>query len=151
MDGVELTSAVEALAEVLEAPRKKKKRARNLLLVSAFGQISAAGKPTQPERILPGDMLYIQRTDQPGAGIVSRAPTGRPYAAALEQLAAGKTQEIQAGLLMKRWQTDGTPCPTCDLNAVAGWIPADALFPSGDEEPLAHPNCKCELETRRGD
>jgi len=33
----------------------------------------------------------------------------------------------------------------CDDNAAAGIIPFDDPFPSGDMEPLAHPNCICDL------
>lgn len=31
----------------------------------------------------------------------------------------------------------------CDRNAEAGVIPLDQAFPSGDDGPPAHPNCKC--------
>jgi phosphohistidine phosphatase SixA len=42
----------------------------------------------------------------------------------------------------------GGTCETCQENAQAGWIDMDDQFPSGDDEPPAHPNCDCELETR---
>jgi phosphohistidine phosphatase len=42
----------------------------------------------------------------------------------------------------------GGTCETCQENADAGWIDMDEQFPSGDDEPPAHPNCNCELETR---
>jgi hypothetical protein len=29
-----------------------------------------------------------------------------------------------------------------------GWIPADAAFDSGDDEPPAHPNCDCSIDYR---
>jgi hypothetical protein len=33
----------------------------------------------------------------------------------------------------------------CDANAAAGVIPFDEPFPSGDDAPLAHPNCVCDV------
>jgi len=42
----------------------------------------------------------------------------------------------------------GGTCPVCQENSDAGWIPVDEQFPSGDDEPPAHPNCDCDIETR---
>jgi len=50
------------------------------------------------------------------------------------------------GATEKSWV--GGTCETCIENADAGWIDMDDQFPSGDDEPPAHPNCNCELETR---
>jgi phosphohistidine phosphatase len=50
------------------------------------------------------------------------------------------------GATEKSWV--GGTCKTCQENAEAGWIDMDDQFPSGDDEPPAHPNCGCELETR---
>lgn len=36
-------------------------------------------------------------------------------------------------------------CDDCQDNADAGPIELDDVFPSGDSEPVAHPNCKCSL------
>lgn len=35
--------------------------------------------------------------------------------------------------------------PICQLNADAGIIPLGEIYPSGDEAPPAHPNCRCTL------
>lgn len=51
----------------------------------------------------------------------------------------------QAGATMKSWETDAAPCPICIENALAGQIPIDDDFPSGDDQPGAHPNCLCSL------
>lgn len=60
----------------------------------------------------------------------------------LEGLQAGK----DAGLtVLKEWYPDAEACPICLENAEAGPIPLDQTFPSGDDAPLAHPNCECSL------
>jgi hypothetical protein len=51
----------------------------------------------------------------------------------------------QAGATMKSWETDAAPCLICTENAIAGQIPIDDDFPSGDDQPGAHPNCLCSL------
>ena len=53
------------------------------------------------------------------------------------------------GLMMeKSWLPDGDPCEICEGNAAQDWIPIDEDFESGDDAPLAHPNCRCALLTR---
>ena len=47
--------------------------------------------------------------------------------------------------LKKEWYPDAEACPICLENADAGPIPIDEDFPSGDDAPLAHPNCECSL------
>jgi hypothetical protein len=143
----QIAEALEGLARVLEA--KKKQPAQ--FEVAAFALIAASGRPSKPEDIEAGDALYIQRTEQPGAGTVSKDERGRPFATALAALAAGKVATMKTALFEKRWITDGDPCEECDENALVGWIPSDEEFPSGHDEPDAHPNCKCSLETRRVD
>lgn len=47
--------------------------------------------------------------------------------------------------LQKEWVTDEDPCEDCEENADAGPIDLEDDFPSGDDAPLAHPNCECVL------
>lgn len=44
--------------------------------------------------------------------------------------------------VMKEW-LDSDGCEECSLNAKAGPIDLDDKFPSGDDAPPAHPNCRC--------
>lgn len=39
--------------------------------------------------------------------------------------------------------------PECVSNAAQGWIPIDATFASGHQQPTAHPGCRCTTEYRR--
>lgn len=39
--------------------------------------------------------------------------------------------------------------PECVSNAAQGWIPLDEVFPSGHQQPTAHPGCRCTTEYRR--
>lgn len=48
----------------------------------------------------------------------------------------------QSDAVGKEWQDNGAQ-DVCADNADAGPIPIDELFPSGDSEPAAHPNCRC--------
>lgn len=72
--------------------------------------------------------------------------------AASVDVAAGQTRSarlqeaVDDGDEEKQWV--GGTCEVCMENADAGWIDIDEDFPSGDDEPPAHPNCACELETR---
>ena len=51
------------------------------------------------------------------------------------------------GVAYKGWQTrnDSRVCAACRKNQAQGFIPAGALFQSGDEAPLAHIRCRCRL------
>lgn len=138
-----------ALAAASALPKNTKAKLRRKLDVVAFGATGPRGAPTEPVAIAPGDTLYLSPVDQPGAGLVSKDATRIPYATALDGLAAGVKGAIRATLWEKLWLTDGRPCEVCELNSIAGWIPMDKSFPSGDWEPKAHPNCKCSLETRQ--
>lgn len=166
-----IADELEDLAVLLEA--RNRKAGRKVLHVAAFAGFDKYGKPIDPIDVLPGSDLYLRRPEDPGAGMLfpgepaglpysidgrqfahpeqSGSTLGRLYATALETLEAGKIGEIQAILYKKRWQTDDDPCDICLENATAGWILADETFPSGDEEPDAHPNCKCELIVQRDD
>lgn len=56
-----------------------------------------------------------------------------------------------AGIEMeKSWSTvgDAKVSEICAGNEAAGWIPLDDSFPSGDDRPLAHPYCRCDLLIR---
>ena len=58
----------------------------------------------------------------------------------------GLEQAQEAGVeLLKEWYPDAEACPICQGNADVGPIPIDEQFPSGDDAPLAHPNCECSL------
>lgn len=72
---------------------------------------------------------------------------------AYEQGTIEAAQQIaQAGVaLEKAWLTAGDDrvSADCEANGAAGYIDLDDDFPSGDARPLAHPNCRCTLLTRR--
>lgn len=58
----------------------------------------------------------------------------------------------KAGLVMeKSWLTVGDTRvdPNCADNEGADWIPLDDSFPSGVQQPLDHPSCRCTLLMRR--
>jgi hypothetical protein len=48
-------------------------------------------------------------------------------------------EAADAGATEKSWV--GGTCDVCQENGDAGWIDMDDQFPSGDDEPPAHPNC----------
>lgn len=55
------------------------------------------------------------------------------------------------GMDEKRWllSNDEGVCPVCEANAEQGYIAIGEAFASGDEAPLAHPNCRCDAVFRR--
>ena len=153
MDGETFVILTHGTSEsITESLREagKHKTLKRVLTVAAFMGFDARGKPIHPTPIMVGDDLYLARPEDPGAGTVSRASSGRLYSTALESLVAGKIGEMACALFEKRWVTEPDACDDCMMNADAGWIPADEDFPSGDEEPpLIHPRCRCMLDIRR--
>lgn len=51
----------------------------------------------------------------------------------------------------KSWDTEDDPCPICEDNGDQGYISSDDSFDSGDDEPPAHPNCRCSVSYRRAE
>lgn len=77
------------------------------------------------------------------ANMIAQTEVNDAYNASRSMVARG------AGLNEKRWITESSaPCPECILNEAEGWIPIDENFPSGDDQPTAHPNCYCSLDFR---
>lgn len=70
---------------------------------------------------------------------------------AFSQGTLGVAKDLQdEGLDMeKSWLAENDACPICSENADEEWIDVDDDFPSGDDAPLAHPNCLCALLVRR--
>jgi hypothetical protein len=139
---VSLAASLEHLAALLEATTPAQKR-RRILLAAAFLSINKRGKGVGPSAIEEGDELYVQGINDPASGMLSKDASQTPFGRALSALAAGTIAEIDVALYEKRWVTDGNPCDICENNALAGWIPVDEEFASGDDEPEAHPNCRC--------
>jgi hypothetical protein len=55
-----------------------------------------------------------------------------------------------AGMTEKKWllSNDENKCAVCIANAAEGYIPIGKAFDSGDQCPLAHPRCQCDLAAR---
>lgn len=49
------------------------------------------------------------------------------------------------GPVLKTWETEDDPCEDCQANADMEAIDSEAPFDSGDDEPPAHPNCRCSI------
>ena len=64
---------------------------------------------------------------------------------AAEAYNSGRDATARAiGLTEKSWETEsGDPCAVCLANEAQDWIPIDDDFDSGDDGPVAHPNCEC--------
>lgn len=70
------------------------------------------------------------------AEMITRTESVNAYQAGLREFAD------ESDAKGKEWQTAGG-CEICEGNAAAGPIPVSEAFPSGDMEPVAHPNCRC--------
>jgi hypothetical protein len=50
------------------------------------------------------------------------------------------------GITIKKvWLPDAMACDDCQDNGDAGAIDLDDVFPTGDDAPPAHPNCRCDM------
>lgn len=58
----------------------------------------------------------------------------------VEGMRAARDAGVQ---LKKLWVCDPAPCEDCQENGDVGAIDLDDDFPSGDDAPYAHPNCRC--------
>jgi SPP1 gp7 family putative phage head morphogenesis protein len=63
---------------------------------------------------------------------------------------AQRETEKDLGAREKEWVTsrDDKVSEQCDADHQAGWLPVDEAFPSGNQEPPGHPNCRCTLNYR---
>ncbi len=68
---------------------------------------------------------------------------------ALSQAAMDKMHDM--GIDGKEWITigDERQCDICRGNEDAGVLAIDDMFPSGDAQPPAHPNCRCGISPAR--
>jgi SPP1 gp7 family putative phage head morphogenesis protein len=66
-------------------------------------------------------------------------------------LLAAQSLEAAGLQMQKSWLTAGDDKveSVCEDNAADGWISLGEDFSSGDPRPLAHPNCRCTMLTRR--
>ena len=77
------------------------------------------------------------------AGMIAQTEMNAAYNAGRKQLG------LDMGFNEKSWDPDGTACvEVCIPNVLAGWIPMDEEFPSGDDIAPGHPNCDCSLNIR---
>lgn len=59
---------------------------------------------------------------------------------------AGYEEAANEGISVKKsWLILDDACDDCQENADAGAIDLDEMFPTGDDAPPAHPNCRCVL------
>lgn len=83
------------------------------------------------------------------AHLVAVTESGNAYEAGTRAVA----DDLKAaGLEMeKSWLTVGDKrvSDECMSNEGAGWIPIDDTFPSGADQPLEHPGCRCTMQIRR--
>lgn len=83
------------------------------------------------------DRLRNVINDARRAELIARTETVRAYQTGITVFG----QESNA--TGKIWEISSDPCEICADNDI-GEIPFDDTFPSGDDEPPAHPNCRCD-------
>jgi hypothetical protein len=83
---------------------------------------------------------------QSRAELVAVTEVGEAYEKGASIVAAGL--QSQGLVIEKSWLAEDDPCPECEENAADGWIGESDTFASGDDEPLAHPGCRCTNERR---
>lgn len=82
------------------------------------------------------------------AELVAVTEVGTAYEKGASIVAAGL--QAQGLVIEKSWLDvgDEAECPECEGNASDGWIGEDDSYSSGDDEPPAHPACRCTNERR---
>lgn len=80
------------------------------------------------------------------AELVAVTEVGEAYEQGAKIVTAGLQQ--QGLVIEKQWLAEDDACDECGPNADDGWIDEDADFSSGDDAPLVHPGCRCDLERR---
>lgn len=82
------------------------------------------------------------------AELVAVTEVGEAYEKGASIVAAGL--QAQGLVIEKSWLDvgDEAECPECEGNAEDGWIGEDDSYSSGDDEPPAHPACRCTNERR---
>jgi Phage portal protein/Phage Mu protein F like protein/High potential iron-sulfur protein len=84
--------------------------------------------------------------DADRAELIARTEIGNANASA--SLISYQTAAAETGLKIRKvWLLGPNPCEICQANADQGPIDLDDEFQSGDDAPLAHPNCVCDLST----
>lgn len=126
----------------------------NALLDAIFGEDYDPGEDVEDQRTVPAPQSITAPVKPTDPNNPTAKPSGKKGAVerakvnfAEKQARSKKFREaVEAGATEKQWV--GGTCDVCLDNSGAGWIAEDELFPSGDDEPPAHNNCTCDLETR---
>lgn len=80
------------------------------------------------------------------AELVAVTEVGEAYEQGAKIVAQGLQQQGLA--IQKQWLAEDDACDDCIDNPDDGWIDEDETFSSGDDAPLVHPACRCDLERR---
>lgn len=105
-------------------------------------------------------MLSIPKpAPKPPAAPVKPGAPATPPAPAKERKRITEARKLRRSPKLKEAASSGDTekawiggtCDVCIENSDAGFIDINDEFPSGDDEPPAHDNCGCELETRNPD
>lgn len=82
------------------------------------------------------------------AEMIARTEVGEAYTHANLEMTRDIGKELGVKT-EKRWlTTDDDLDELCASAADDGWIPVDDTFSNGMDRPLAHPNCRCDVEFR---
>ena len=139
--------AAEAVAGINEATRTEIRRivANGVREGQSYDQIAKAISDKYVEFSVPQPQLHIRSR----AHLVAVTESGNAYEvgnrAVVDDLVAAGLQMEKSWLHVGDSRVDAD----CEANAGADWIPLDDTFPSGDDQPVAHPACRCTALYRR--
>ena len=129
--------SAEQLGRDVDASTKKRLRA---LLVRGYEEGWRQSRLIKEIRELYDGFTYSR------AKVIAIYEVGNAYSEGSLQQA--RDLESDGIAMEKAWATAANPCPICDPNGAAGWIPLEESFPSGHDRPMAHGRCRCSLMTR---
>lgn len=102
-------------------------------------------------------MVGLMREEFRGWGQAREGETSRAETVALQEVSSayhdGGRDFVDDwrggnGPVEKRWNAEDDACEECLENEAEDFIDSEAPHSSGDDEPPAHPNCRCEEEYR---
>ncbi len=139
--------AAEAVAGINEATRTELQRiiSTGVAEGQSYDQIAKTIKDKYAEFAVPAPQQHIRSR----AHLIAVTESGNAYEVGNRAIA---DQLVASGLEMeKSWLTvgDGRVDVDCESNAGAGWIPLDDAYPTGHQQPTAHPACRCTQLLRR--
>jgi len=150
----DFTAMGEAIARGLEAGQNSETIAKTLDMVQGLDNVRAAKLEKYAADLQASGLSQAEIEKRIAAMKEDLLEDRRRTIAATEGANARAVADyVEAQASGKQWKIaisvgDDRVSDICQANEAEGWIPFDDDFPSGDDRPPFHPNCRCVLGYR---